>query len=49
MLTATYDPGRGSLEFELDGRPLGVACRGLAPPLVAAIAIDARATFTLVE
>ena len=37
------------LTLLLAGRALGVACRGLAPPLVAAIAIDARATFTLVE
>jgi hypothetical protein len=31
VLTVIYDPGRGSLEFVLDGTPLGVACRG-APP-----------------
>ena len=49
MVTVIYDGDAESLEFLLDGKSLGVAFdSGIRPPVVPALAIDSRSTFTLV-
>jgi hypothetical protein len=48
VISMTYRPAHGSLEFAIDGESLGLAfTAGLEPPVVPAIAIDARAKFTI--
>ena len=50
IITIVYRPEEGSLETILDGESLGLAYEsGIEPPVQPAIAIDARAKFTLLD
>ena len=50
VITTIYRPEAGSLEFALDGESMGVAfTRGIWPPVLPALAIDARAKISIVD